>query len=470
MSASFHYTVTKGLFINKQLYRFSERLTRLVNLSKKRAANFLTIPKTIQSDEGAWAKHMIKRRYDVVFTVMRPFFRLYTRLAYAYRALPAPILPKGEPALILSNHNAALDPFFLALSFRRPIFFVASDHIFRLGLVSRIIRYLVAPIPIVKSQMDLRTLRQIRETIRDGGLVGLFPEGNRSFHGRTMFIPPSTGKLVKQLGCTVLLYRLDGGYLTSPRWAIRRRKGFLQGQVVRRIDPAELARLSPDEIFRIMSEALDVDAFAWQRKKKIPYKGRLLAEGLERTLFVCPKCRGLATLTGRKDLFSCACGLSVRYTTLGFFSPCDDWSRLQEENGTFLDNVSAWDTWQRAELPGILFAPGAASEQACLQDAKQKLVSTERASRSHVLASGNLQLFRDQLVFDSTDGQPKRAFPLLSISRMIVHGPQTLQFTTRDNQVWEVRSKTVRSAYKYLLVFQLLQQHLKGEPYGFFGI
>jgi 1-acyl-sn-glycerol-3-phosphate acyltransferase len=69
-------------------------------------------------------------------------------------------------------------------------------------------RYLVAPIPIVKSQMDLRTLRQIRETIRDGGLVGLFPEGNRSFHGRTMFIPPSTGKLVKQLGCTVLLYRL----------------------------------------------------------------------------------------------------------------------------------------------------------------------------------------------------------------------------------------------------------------------
>ena len=413
---------------------------------------------------------MIKRRYNFVFTVMRPFFRLYTRLAYAFQALPAPVLAEGEPALILSNHNAAVDPFFVAISFKRPIFFVASDHIFRLGLVSRVIRYLVAPIPIVKSQLDLRTLRQIRETIRDGGLVGLFPEGNRSFHGRTMFIPPSTGKLVKQLGCTVLLYRLDGGYLTSPRWALHRRKGFLQGQVVRRIDPPELASLTPEAIYQIMKEALDVDAFAWQRQKLIPYKGRHLAEGLERTLFVCPKCHSLATLTSRNDRFSCACGLSVRYTTLGFFAPCDAWSQQQEANGTFLDSVSAWDTWQRSALPDILFGPGFPAEGICLQDSQQQLVSSERASRSHVLASGQLQLFRDRLVFDSTDGQPKHEFPVLSISRMIVHGPQTLQFTTRDNQVWEVRSKAVRSAYKYLLVFHLLQQHLKGEPYGFFGI
>ncbi len=35
---------TNGLFINKSLYGFSERLTRLVNLSEKRVTNFITVP------------------------------------------------------------------------------------------------------------------------------------------------------------------------------------------------------------------------------------------------------------------------------------------------------------------------------------------------------------------------------------------------------------------------------------------
>ena len=35
--------ISLGLFINNQLYRFSERLTRRVNLSEKSAANFSTV-------------------------------------------------------------------------------------------------------------------------------------------------------------------------------------------------------------------------------------------------------------------------------------------------------------------------------------------------------------------------------------------------------------------------------------------
>ena len=247
---------------------------------------------------------MIKRRYQFVFALLRPFFRLLTAIMYRYHSIPAPDLPKGQPALILSNHNGAMDPFFLAVSFKRPIFFVASDHIFRLGLVSKLIRALVAPIPIVKSQMDLRTLRQIRERIQEGALIGLFPEGNRSFSGRTMYIPPSTGKLVKQLKCSLILYRIDGGYLTTPRWAVSRRKGFMQGSVVRCIERDELAGMSAEKIYKIITETLQVDAFSVQRKKMVVYRGKKLAETLELTLFVCPRCKGLATLSSRNDQFS----------------------------------------------------------------------------------------------------------------------------------------------------------------------
>jgi 1-acyl-sn-glycerol-3-phosphate acyltransferase len=445
---------------------------------------------------------MIKRRYKVVYTMLRPFFRLFTRLSYHYTALPAPKLRKNQAAMILANHNGAMDPFFMALSFRRPIFFVASDHIFRLGIVSAAIRFLVAPIPIVKSQLDLRALRQIREIIQSGGLIGLFPEGNRSFSGQTMHIPPSTGKLIKQLKCTLILYRLDGGYLTTPRWAVNRRKGYMQGQVVRCVEPEELALMTADEVYQMICSALQVDPFEQQRRLQIPYRGRRLAETLELTLFVCPRCHGLATLASTDDRFHCACGLAVRYTVLGFFEPLDSWSVRQRSDGLFFDNVATWDKWQRSELPGLLFdarALDATGHTPLFVDREQKLVLTERASRSRIMAAGSLLLYADRLAFVADEGNADQkadrgfadqkadrgfddkaghehggkaafSFPIASISRMIVHGPMTLQFTTRDDEVWEIRSQTRRSAYKYVLVFHLLQQQLKGEPYGFLGI
>ena len=425
---------------------------------------------------------MIKRRYTIVFGLLRPLFRIYLRIVYAFRGFPAPRLAKGEAALILSNHNGAFDPFFLATSFKRPIFFVASDHIFRLGWVSKLIRFLVNPIPIVKSQLDLRSLRQIRETIRDGGLVGLFPEGNRSFNGLTTRIPPSTGKLVKQLNCSLILYRLDGGYLTTPRWSRYKRKGFFQGKVTTYLKADELASMSPTDVYEVILKDLHVDAFAHQREKCVPYRGKKLAESLELTLFVCPQCSGLATLHSHGDLFSCqTCGLSVRYTVYGFFEPVDDWSKQQQEAGLFLDSVLSWDQWQRKKLPECLFEKKAldeTGEKPLYQDANQLLVLTERAAHSNVVGAGDLMLFADRLAFrenQKSDHDPVQktvwhTFPLATLTRMIVHGPQTLQFTTRDDVVWEVRSKNKRSAYKYMLTFDLIQQHLKGDNHGFYSI
>ena len=415
---------------------------------------------------------MIKRRYHYVFLFLRPFFRLYMRLAYNYHGRPAPSLRPDQPALILANHNAAFDPFFMAVSFKRPIFYVASDHIFRLGWISSVIRALVSPIPIVKSQMDLRTLRTIRETIQAGGLVGLFPEGNRSFNGVTAHMMPSVGKLVKQLNCTLILYRIEGAYLATPRWSLKKRRGLIRGEVVRQLEPDELARMTPDEIYRIIVESLQVDAFADQLKKPIRFTGKRLAENLELALFVCPKCHHLATLSSQDDIFSCDCGLAVRYTPPGFFEPVDTWSKTERQEGRFLDTVAAWDAWQRkilVQLPADSSIIDMSGARALFADDDQRLYDCERASRSIKIATGRLSMFADRLEFQSVEGVLHR-YPLDEISRMIVHGPKTLQFATSQGIVLEVRSKIKRSALKYMMLYHLLEQIRKGEPHGFFGL
>ena len=230
--------------------------------------------------------------------------------------------------------------------------------------------------------------------------------------------------------------------------------------------------MTPDEIYQIIVENLHVDAFADQLRKPVRFTGKRLAENLELALFVCPKCHRLASLFSHDDIFSCDCGLAVRYTTLGFFEPIDHWSQTERQEGRFLDSVAAWDAWQRQMLPqlpsdsSIIDMSGG---KALFHDDAQRLYDCERASRSIQIATGRLSLFADRLEFQSDDGRLHK-YPLQEITRMIVHGPKTLQFATSQGTVLEVRSKIKRSALKYMMLYHLLEQIRKGEPHGFFGL
>ncbi|HAL74865.1 MAG TPA: hypothetical protein DCM45_07255 [Clostridiales bacterium] len=414
---------------------------------------------------------MISKHYRYTFAFLRPLFRLYNRVALGLQPVHDPKLARGQSAIIMANHVNNLDPFYLASGIRRPVFYVASDHIFRLGFVSKIISWMVAPIPIVKSHIDLRTMRTIHSLIKDGAVIGLFPEGNRNFNGQSGSIPASTGKLVRQLKSTVLIYRIRGGYLTSPRWSRHSRKGRLTVELARRIEPEELASLTPEEINRIIETETHVDAYADQRSQPVRYRGKRLAEYLERAIFVCPKCHGLATLTSQDDRFSCTCGLDVRFNDLGFFEPVDTWSAQQLADGSFLETVSAWDIWQRDILTKLIKQQeniDLTGQRAIFTDEQENLVDCQRAERSVLLDHGSFALYADRFEFcGPVIGT--RVFPLEKLDRVIVLGTQTLQFSETGGQVYELRSKKARSAYKYVILYYSLMQRIKGESYGFFG-
>ena len=52
------------------------------------------------------------------------------------------------PVLLVPVHTCAWDPLLVAMSLpRKQVYYVASEHLFRLGPVSRLLNWLVAPIP-----------------------------------------------------------------------------------------------------------------------------------------------------------------------------------------------------------------------------------------------------------------------------------------------------------------------------------
>ena len=88
--------------------------------------------------------------------------------------------PTAGPMLIVANHNADLDPVFLSMAFREHMYFVASEHIFRWGLWSKLIVALFDPISRSKGMTDARAALQILRRLKSGYNVCLFAEGNRS--------------------------------------------------------------------------------------------------------------------------------------------------------------------------------------------------------------------------------------------------------------------------------------------------
>ena len=116
-----------------------------------------------------------------------------------------------------SSYLLPFDQFFAGMSFKGPIYYMATEDIFSLGWVSDIIRFLVNPIPIKKQTGDLQATMTCLRVAREGGTIALAPEGNRTYSGRTEYMNPAIAGLAKKMNLPIALYRIEGGYGAQPR-------------------------------------------------------------------------------------------------------------------------------------------------------------------------------------------------------------------------------------------------------------
>ena len=212
----------------------------------------------------------------------------------------------------------------VGLAFPDQMYYVASEHIFRWGFISKLINFLVAPIPRVKAITEIQTVINILKRLKAGANVCMFAEGNRSFSGETGVVHPATGKLVKKSGVSLITFRLDGGYFTSPRWSKTLRKGMMKGRMIKEYTPEELKTMTADEVYSAIKSDLYVNAYEEQEKDPVEYTGDKLAENLETALYWCPKCESIATLKSKGDRLFCECGLDLKYDTYGYLTSNND--------------------------------------------------------------------------------------------------------------------------------------------------
>lgn len=253
-------------------------------------------------------KKWMKFRHKVITEVARWVLTPYIKWRYHIKI--DKFKEQGNRAyLVLLNHQTTFDQFFVGMSFRGPVYYVATEDIFSLGWISDVIRYIIAPIPIRKQTTDAQAVMTCLRVAREGGTIAMAPEGNRTYHGKTVYINPAVAALAKKMKLPIAIYRIEGGYGVQPRWCDGIRKGKMRAGVREVIEPEEYLAMSNEALYERICTGLAVDESCVSGE----YHHKNLAQYLERAVYVCPDC-GLSEFESNADLITCKkCGKQVRY-------------------------------------------------------------------------------------------------------------------------------------------------------------
>ena len=373
------------------------------------------------------------RRHVLIYRFLSVLVRPVLRAKFN---LSGEKLQADGPFLLVSNHVTGWDPLLVGVCLGgRQAYFVASEHIFRLGLLTKVLHWLLAPIPRRKASTGMDTVKACLRHLHAGHSVCLFAEGEQCWDGRTGPIFPATGKLAKSSGAAIVTFRLEGGYLSLPRWGKHICRGAVHGHPVGVYSPEELKKLSPQEINALIERDIAEDAWERQRQRPVRYRGKRRAEGMERALYACPGCRRIGTLRTDRDRVFCPCGFERRYMEYGFFEPREPFETLAD-----------WDLWQRELLCARDFAH---EGDLLFQDEGLELKRIQSDHREELLALGTLRQFEDRL--ECADWR----FPLPEIRSMAMVQAHLLLFSSGGNY-YQLRSSTGVNLRKYLEIWKEL--------------
>lgn len=264
----------------------------------------------------------------LVGLLLRLVFRLHIRRDPAVRRL------RG-PAIVVGNHPSYLDPFIMGLvMLPRRINFLTTEYFFRVPWMSKLL-HRVGAIPKVQFRSDLHAMKQMIATYRAGGIIGIFPEGQRSVDGRLMPFEEAIAKMVQKFDCPVVAVVEHGAYLAWPRWSLSGpRPGRIDVTASVLFQAGEAGKMTQQQVRARIGAALDYHDYDWIHQRMHGYLSAAPARGLHLILHRCPACgRSQAITSSRFCLICTFCGNRGKVDRHGLIHPLVRWQSGNKKSG-----------------------------------------------------------------------------------------------------------------------------------------
>ena len=145
--------------------------------------------------------------------IMRLVIWLLVHSIYRVKKIDLDKIPDTGPAVLVCNHASFVDALILAGSIKRPIRFVMHYKIFQIPMLSFILRTANA-IPIADAKEDSALMEQafdkISQSLKEGELVCMFPEGKITSTGELNSFNPDIKKVLDRDPVSVVPLALRG--------------------------------------------------------------------------------------------------------------------------------------------------------------------------------------------------------------------------------------------------------------------
>lgn len=131
--------------------------------------------------------------------------------------------PEKGPLIVVSNHKSILDPMILMVTLPYNIKFLAASYLFKIPFLNIILK-ITGVLPVKEKKEDLKTLKKAIELLKEGKVIGIFPEGGVSINEEVSEFKPGFAFLSLRTKAPILPVAIVGSNKVLPpgKWIPKR--------------------------------------------------------------------------------------------------------------------------------------------------------------------------------------------------------------------------------------------------------
>ena len=112
-------------------------------------------------------------------TIVRTVIFIYCKIVYRVKIVGTQNVPKEGALLFCGNHRTYLDPPLIVVTAGRHMRFMAKEEL-RKNPLFAFLGVLFEGIYVKRDEKDITALKEALKTLKNGGCIGIFPEGTRN--------------------------------------------------------------------------------------------------------------------------------------------------------------------------------------------------------------------------------------------------------------------------------------------------
>ncbi|AFM40807.1 1-acyl-sn-glycerol-3-phosphate acyltransferase [Desulfosporosinus acidiphilus SJ4] len=143
-----------------------------------------------------------------IYNFAKGMFRLQFKLM-GWNVQGVENMPLEGPVILAINHVSMWDPVVAASSIPRPVRFMAKEELFSFPLLGWLFNKLGA-FPVKRGQGDMNAIRQSLAILKEGQVLGMFPEGTRSKTGEIQKGMPGMVLLMEKSKASIVPIKVNG--------------------------------------------------------------------------------------------------------------------------------------------------------------------------------------------------------------------------------------------------------------------